>query len=173
MLELIWSWKKDKQIANLESYVRDAENVLKSHGINTIEQIAALKQECHQRIDLYKEKCKSINSKIYDVAIGVPLGAFVSAISTCLAEKCLVVVDELKFEAPKTKAMVEVLNALKLDKRTTIVTAENDENVVKSAANLENVYVTTAAQLCTYDIVVSDKLLVTKEAIKSIEEANK
>ena len=100
-------------------------------------------------------------------------GAFLSAISTCLAEKCLVVVDELKFEAPKTKAMAEVLNALKLDKRTTIVTAENDENVVKSAANIENVYVTTAAQLCTYDIVVSDKLLVTKEAIKSIEEANK
>ena len=99
--------------------------------------------------------------------------AFLSAISTCLAEKCLVVVDELKFEAPKTKAMAEVLSALKLDKRTTIVTAENDENVVKSAANIENAYVTTAAQLCTYDIVVSDKLLVTKEAIKSIEEANK
>ena len=99
--------------------------------------------------------------------------AFLSAISTCLAEKCLVVVDELKFEAPKTKAMAEVLSALKLDKRTTIVTAENDENVVKSAANIENVNVTTAAQLCTYDIVVSDKLLVTKEAIKSIEEANK
>ena len=99
--------------------------------------------------------------------------AFISAISTCIAEKCLVVVDELKFEAPKTKAMAEVLKNLKLDKRTTIVTAENDENVVKSAANIENVNVTTAAQLCTYDIVVSDKLLVTKEAIKLIEEANK
>ena len=72
--------EKDKQNANLEEYVRGAENVIKFHGINTNEQISALKQECHQRIDLYKEKCKSISSKIYDVAIGVPLGAFVSAI---------------------------------------------------------------------------------------------
>lgn len=72
--------EKEKQNATLESYVRGAENVLKSHGINTKEQMSLLKQECHQRIDLYKEKCKSISSKIYDVAIGVPLGALVSAI---------------------------------------------------------------------------------------------
>lgn len=72
--------EKEKQKETLESYVRGAENVLKSHGVNTKEQISALKQECHQRIDLYKEKCKSASSKIYDVAIGVPLGAWVSAI---------------------------------------------------------------------------------------------
>ena len=99
--------------------------------------------------------------------------AFVSAISTCLAEKCLVVVDELTFEAPKTKAMAEVLANLKLDKRTTIVTAGMNENVVLSANNIPNVYVTTADQLCTYDIVVSDKILITKEAVKAIEEACK
>lgn len=99
--------------------------------------------------------------------------AFVSAISTCLAEKCLIVVDELNFKAPKTSEVVDILSALKLDKRTTIVTAKNDENVVLSARNIPNVSVTTADQLCTYDIVVSDKLLVTKEAIKSIEEACK
>lgn len=72
--------EKEKQNANLEEYVTDIESVLKFHGINTKEQTSALKQECHHRIDLYKEKCKSISSKIYDVAIGVPLGAFVSAI---------------------------------------------------------------------------------------------
>ena len=72
--------EKEKQNANLEEYVTDIESVLKSNGINTREQISALKQECHQRIDLYKENCKSISSKIYDVAIGVPLGAWVSAI---------------------------------------------------------------------------------------------
>ena len=99
--------------------------------------------------------------------------AFVSAISTCLAEKCLIVVDELNFKAPKTSEMVDILSALKLDKRTTIVTKSNDENVVLSARNIPNISVTTADQLCTYDIVVSDKLLVTKEAIKSIEEACK
>ena len=90
-----------------------------------------------------------------------------------MAEKCLIVVDELNFKAPKTSEMVDILSTLKLDKRTTIVTAKNDENVVLSARNIPNVSVTTADQLCTYDIVVSDKLLVTKEAIKSIEEACK
>lgn len=98
-------------------------------------------------------------------------GAFVSAISTCLAEKCLVVVDELNFAAPKTREMANILETLKLDKRTTIVTNEVDNNVVLSANNIPNVNVTTAAQLNTYDIVVSDKLLVTKAAIKAIEEA--
>ena len=99
--------------------------------------------------------------------------AFISAISTCIAEKCLVVVDDLSIEAPKTKAIAEILSNLKLDKRTTIVTAGHNENVVLSANNIPNVNVTTAEQLCTYDIVVSDKLLVTKDAIKSIEEACK
>ncbi len=99
--------------------------------------------------------------------------AFVSAISTCLAEKCLVVVDALDFAAPKTKEMVSVLNNLKLDRRVTIVTNGVNQNVVLSAANLPLVNVTTADQLNTYDIVVSDKLLVTKDAIKAIEEACK
>ncbi len=100
-------------------------------------------------------------------------GAFVSAISTCLAEKCLIVVDSLDFSEPKTKAMAEILKDLNLTKRTTIVTAGNNENVVKSAANIPNVTVTTDALLCTYDIVVCDKLLITKDAIKNIEEACK
>ena len=99
--------------------------------------------------------------------------AFVSAISTCLAEKCLVVVDALDFAAPKTKEMVSVLNNLKLDRRVTIVTNGVNQNVVLSAANLPLVNVTTADQLNTYDIVVSDILLVTKDAIKAIEEACK
>lgn len=99
--------------------------------------------------------------------------AFVSAISTCLAEKCLVVVDALEFAEPKTKEMVSVLNNLKLDKRVTIVTNGVNQNVVLSAANLPLVNVTTADQLNTYDVVVSDKLLVTKDAIKAIEEACK
>ena len=99
--------------------------------------------------------------------------AFVSAISTCLAEKCLIVLDELTLEAPKTKAVTEMLSNLKVDKRATIVTNGMNENVVLSAANIPNVNVTTADQLCTYDIVVSDKIVITKEAIKAIEEACK
>ena len=99
-------------------------------------------------------------------------GAFISAISTCAAEKCLIVVDELKLDG-KTKSMQKVLNAFGMDNRTMVVTSEADEMVLRSAGNLANVAVTTASQLNTYDIVVSDKLLVTKDAIKKIEEACK
>ena len=100
-------------------------------------------------------------------------GAFVSALSTVLAEKCLVVVDELNLEAPKTKEMAQILNNLKLDRRVTIVTNGVNENVVLSAANLPLVNVTTADMLNTYELVVSDKVLITKDAVKAIEEACK
>ena len=99
-------------------------------------------------------------------------GAFVSAISACAAEKSLIVVDDLKLDG-KTKSMQNVLNAFGLDKRTMVVTAEADEMVLRAAGNIANVAVTTANQLNTYDIVVADKVLVTKDAIKKIEEACK
>ena len=99
-------------------------------------------------------------------------GAFISAISTVIAEKCLIVVDALDLDG-KTKSMVKVLEAFGLDKRVTVVTAEPNEMVVRAASNIENVAVTTADLLNTYDLVVSDKILVTKDAIKKIEEACK
>lgn len=99
-------------------------------------------------------------------------GAFISAISTVVAEKCLIVVDALELDG-KTKSMAKVLEAFGLDKRVTVVTAEPNEMVVRAASNIENVAVTTADLLNTYDLVVSDKILVTKDAIKKIEEACK
>ena len=100
-------------------------------------------------------------------------GAFVSALSTCLSEDCMKIVDSLELSEPKTKNMVEILRNLGLEKRITIVTSGLNENVVMSASNIPDVNVTTASQLCTYDTVSSDKLLITKDAIKEIEEANK
>ena len=99
-------------------------------------------------------------------------GAFISALSTCAAEKCLIVVDNLVLDG-KTKSMQKVLDAFKLDKRTTVVTADVDEMVLRAAGNIANVAVTPANQLNTYDIVVSDKILISKDAIKKIEEACK
>ena len=69
--------------------------------------------------------------------------------------------------------MVEILNTLKLNKRVTIVTTEADEKVVLSCRNISNVNVATADTLNTYDLVVSDKVVFTKDAIKKIEEACK
>ena len=58
--------------------------------------------------------------------------AMKSALSSKVAENQIVVVDELKFEEPKTKEMIKFLEAVKAEKKALIITAEKDENVVKS-----------------------------------------
>ena len=99
-------------------------------------------------------------------------GAFVSALSAMMKEKAIVVVDDMNIEA-KTKAAVKVLDALKLNRRVTVVTDGVNENAIRAFSNLEGKNVTTADILNTYDLVVSDYVVMTKEAIKKIEEGNK
>ena len=99
-------------------------------------------------------------------------GAFVSALSTMMAENAIVVVDELNIE-PKTKIAVKILEALKLNRRVTVVTDCVNSNAIHAFANLADVNVTTADILNTYELVVSDYVLITKDAIKKIEEGNK
>ncbi len=99
-------------------------------------------------------------------------GAFISALSTMMSEKAITVVADMEIEA-KTKAAVKVLNDLKLDRKVTVVTDGVNENAIRAFANLEKVNVTTADILNTYDLVVSDAIIITKDAIKKIEEGNK
>ena len=99
-------------------------------------------------------------------------GAFVSALSAMMKEKAIVVVDDMNIDA-KTKAAVKVLDALKLNRRVTVVTDGVNENAIRAFSNLEGKNVTTADILNTYDLVVSDYVVMTKEAIKKIEEGNK
>ena len=99
-------------------------------------------------------------------------GAFVSALSTMMAEKAIVVVEDMNIEA-KTKAAVKALEALKLNRRVTVVTNEVNENALRAFGNLPEVSVTTADILNTYELVVSDYVLITKDAIKKIEEGIK
>ena len=99
-------------------------------------------------------------------------GAFISALSAMMKEKAIVVVDDMNIDA-KTKAAVKVLDALKLNRRVTVVTDGVNENAIRAFSNLEGKNVTTADILNTYDLVVSDYVVMTKEAIKKIEEGNK
>ncbi len=99
--------------------------------------------------------------------------AFRSAISTKLADKELVVLENLDIKDAKTKSMVEVLNNLNIDRTAVVVTKDANENVLRASGNLQAVEVTTADLLSVYDIVKCDKLVVTADAIKSIEEAYK
>ena len=97
--------------------------------------------------------------------------AFRSAISEKLATKELVVVDSIALKDGKTKEMLAVLKGLNIDKTAIFVTANQDEMLLRAAANLQNVDVTTSSLLNVYDIIDCDKLVVTADAIKSIEEA--
>lgn len=97
--------------------------------------------------------------------------AFRSAISTKLADKELIVLDNLDIKDAKTKTMVEVLKNLNIDRTAVIVTKDANENVLRASGNIQAVEVTNADLLSVYDIVKCDKLVVTADAIKSIEEA--
>ena len=99
-------------------------------------------------------------------------GAFVSALSTMMKEKSIIVVENMNIDA-KTKAAVKVLEALKTNRRVTVVTESVNDNAIRAFGNLADANVTTADILNTYDLVVSDYVVITKDAIKKIEEGNK
>lgn len=93
-----------------------------------------------------------------------------SALSAKVADKEIIVLDELKFDAPKTKEMIKVLANVKAGKKALIVMAEKDENVVKSAANIPGVRTALVGTMNVYEIVNHDSFIVTQEAVKKIEE---
>ena len=96
--------------------------------------------------------------------------AMLSALSSKAAEKELIVIDEIKFEQPKTKEMVKMLENIKAEKNALIVMAEKDENTVRSAANIPGVRTALVTTMNVYDIINHTNFIVTKEAVKKIEE---
>lgn len=97
--------------------------------------------------------------------------AFRSAISYKVANNELVVVDEIKLAAPKTKLVAEILKNFNYDKRTLIIVSGDSTDVVRAGANIEKLVVTDAALANVYQLVSSAAVIVTKDAIKKIEEA--
>ncbi len=96
--------------------------------------------------------------------------AMKSALSAKVADKELIVIDELKFEAPKTKEMVKVLENVKAEKKALIVMDVKDENVVRSAANIPGVRTALVSTMNVYEIVNHYSLILTKAAAEKIEE---
>ena len=96
--------------------------------------------------------------------------AMKSALSSKVLEKEIIVLDELKFDAPKTKEMIKVLENIKAGRKALIITAEKDENVVRSAANIPGVRTALVTTMNVYDIINHTNFIVTKEAVKKIEE---
>ena len=95
--------------------------------------------------------------------------ALKSALSAKAAEGAIVVVDELKMESIKTKVLKAFLNAVGVTK-SVVITAEQDEIVIKSARNIPGVVTTTAKILSVYDIVNAKQLVIDKAALAIIEE---
>lgn len=96
--------------------------------------------------------------------------ALKSVYSAKVAEDKFVAVEALSFAAPKTAEFANVLSALSIDSKVLVIVEEGNKFAELSARNLANVTVATPATASVLDIVNADKLLVTKEAISSIEE---
>ena len=95
--------------------------------------------------------------------------AITSALTSKVLDNNMIVLESLELAAPKTKEMVNVLNAFEA-KKTLIVTAESNENVYKSARNIQGVAVLPVNNINVYDLLKFEKLIITKEAVNKIEE---
>ena len=95
--------------------------------------------------------------------------ALKSALTSRVQENKLIVVDELKFDEIKTKNFANVMNNLKVEKAY-VVLNENDKNVVLSARNLPNVQTALTNTINVYDVMKGGTVILTKDAVKTIEE---
>ena len=97
-------------------------------------------------------------------------GAMVSALSKKFTDGQIIVVDEIKLAAAKTKEMVKVVEALKLDKNVVLCITDCDADVVRAANNIPNVMTVNSEFVSVYDVVVGNKFVATKAAIEKLTE---
>lgn len=95
--------------------------------------------------------------------------ALKSALTSRVLENKIVVVDELKMDEIKTKTFANVMNNLNVDKAL-VVLADNDKNVVASAKNIPSIKTASTETINVYDILKYNTLVLTKDAVKNIQE---
>lgn len=94
-----------------------------------------------------------------------------SILTDKLNNERLIVLDNLKFDQPKTSQMVELLESLKLDgAKVVIVIAEKDANIYLSARNIPRVKTLVVEALNAYDLLNNDYVIIANEAVEKIEE---
>ena len=94
-----------------------------------------------------------------------------SAILSKLQSQDVVVIDALSIDQPRTKDMVSIMSALKLNRSCLLTVAEHDLNVLKSSRNIPGLEVTTAAQLNALDVCSKHKMLCTRQAMELLASA--
>lgn len=93
-----------------------------------------------------------------------------SALSSKVENNNLIVLEDLKLEQPKTKDIVNILKNIKSGKKALIVMSEKDENVIKSAKNIQGVETALVNTMNVYDILKYESFIITKDAVKKVEE---
>lgn len=95
------------------------------------------------------------------------------ALKSALAVKAsdMIILDELKLATPKTKDMLNILKTLKVsDVKTLLIVKELDENIILASRNLDNITLLEANEINVLDLVANEKVVITEEALKAIEE---
>lgn len=96
-----------------------------------------------------------------------------SALSYKAKDNNITVVEDLSFEAPKTKQFIELLKSFEImDQKTLLVMAATEPNVILSARNLGKVKIIKASDLNTYEILDAKHMLITESSIKEIEKVH-
>jgi large subunit ribosomal protein L4 len=104
-----------------------------------------------------------LNKKVKDLARK-------SALSYKAKDNAIAILEDFSFESPKTKQYVNLLNALSMsNKKTLLVLAESNKNVVLSGRNIENAKITTVDQINTYDVMHADNVIFVEGAISKVE----
>ncbi|NLO20508.1 MAG: 50S ribosomal protein L4 [Syntrophomonadaceae bacterium] len=96
--------------------------------------------------------------------------AMKSALSSKVIENSMVILDQLNLDEPKTKDFIKILDSLKIDKDTLVITADSNPNVDKSARNIPGVKPLKVDSINVYDLLKYDTLLITRDAVARIEE---
>lgn len=96
--------------------------------------------------------------------------ALKSALTAKVNNNELIVIDELSMDAPRTKDMINILTNVNAAKKALIVTADKNENVIRSANNIKGVATAEALGVNVYQILHHDTCILTKEAVQKIEE---
>jgi len=104
-----------------------------------------------------------LNKKVKDLARK-------SALSYKAKDNAIAVLEDFTFESAKTKQYASLLSALKLnEKKTLLVLAENNKNVVLAGRNIENAKITTVDQINTYDVMHADSVIFVESSISKVE----
>ena len=97
--------------------------------------------------------------------------AIKSALSDRANEKAIIVLDKLEVKEPKTKEMLNILETLKVaDKKVLLIVKELDDNIILASRNIQNLVLILADEINVLDIVGTDVMVITEDALNYVEE---